>query len=88
MQASNSSKQLVLNFHSIHLFKSDFTNWFSFFLWVTHGFSFSADYSELSFTPLICVQCFDARLIVPELLIFNKLSCLITISASIFKQDC
>ena len=46
---------------------------------------FSADYSQLSFTPLICVQCVNACLIVPEHLIFNKLSCLITISASIFK---
>ena len=42
----------------------------------------SADYSQLSFTPLICVQCFNACLIVPELLIVNKLSCLITISVS------
>ena len=48
---------------------------------------FSADYLELSFTPLICVQCFNASLIVPELLIFNKLSCLITISASILNNN-
>ena len=40
---------------------------------------FSADYSQLSFTPLICVQRFNACLTVPELLTFNKLSCLITI---------
>ena len=54
---------------------------------VTHGFSFSADYSQLSFTSLICVQCFNECLIVLELLIFNKLSCRIidTISASIFE---
>ena len=38
---------------------------------------FSAYYSELSFTPSMCVQCFDACLIVPELLIIDKLSCLI-----------
>ena len=42
---------------------------------------FSADYSQVSFTPLICVQCVNACLIVPELLIFNKLPSLFMLIA-------
>ena len=80
MQASYSSKQCLILIQYINL-SQDFTSWFSFFLWVTHGFSFSADYSQLSFTVS------NVLMNVLELLIFNKLSCLIidTISASIFK---